>query len=87
MYREFPSYGGQQLVRVGDWVGVRQNLKPRGKKAQPNLHIELYNLKQDLAQEHDVAAQHPDVAARMERLMREQHTPSREFPLPALDKR
>lgn len=85
LYREFPSYGGQQSVRVGDWVAVRQTLKPRGKKAQPNLRIELYDLEQDVGQQHDVAAQHPDIVARMERLMHEQHAPSPEFPLPALD--
>jgi arylsulfatase A-like enzyme len=85
LYREFPSYGGQQSLRVGDWVAVRQNLKPRGKKAQPDLRIELYDLNRDIGQQHDVAAQHPDIVARMEKLMREQHASSPEFPLPALD--
>ena len=87
LYREFPSYGGQQSVRIGDWKGVRQNLMPRGKgkKAQPNLHIELYNLKDDISETKDVSAQHPDIVAKTEKIMREQHTPSAEFPLPALD--
>src|SRR5262249_42708448 len=26
LYWEFPGYGGQQAVRLGDWKGVRQNL-------------------------------------------------------------
>jgi arylsulfatase A-like enzyme len=85
LYREFPAYGGQQALRMGDWKGVRQNLMPRG-KAEPNMHIELYNLRDDLAEAKDVAADHPDVVARIARLMREQHTPSREFPFPALDR-
>lgn len=84
LYREFPSYGGQQSVRIGDWKGVRQNLVPRG-KAEPNLTIQLYNLREDPGEKNDVAAQHPDVVARVERLFREQHTPSKEFPIPALD--
>ena len=25
LYREFPGYGGQQSVRVGEWKGIRQN--------------------------------------------------------------
>lgn len=88
LYREFPGYGGQQMVRLGDWKGVRQNLFPRGKnkEAKPSMKIELYNLKDDLAESKDVAADHPDIVAQIEKLMREQRTPSREFPLPALDR-
>jgi arylsulfatase A-like enzyme len=85
LYREFPGYGGQQLVRLGDWVGVRQNLAPRGKKAKPDLTIELYNLKSDPAEQHNVAAEHPDVIAQIESLMRREHTPSKDFPMPAID--
>ncbi|MCX7824024.1 MAG: arylsulfatase [Verrucomicrobiae bacterium] len=90
LYREFPAYGGQQCVRIGYWKGVRKDLMParraKGKKpAQPNMHIALYNLKEDLAETKDVSAEHPDVVAQIERIMREQHTPSEEFPFPALD--
>ena len=88
LYREFPGYGGQQMVRLSDWKGVRQNLFPKGKNkdAKPVMKIELYNLKDDLAESKDVAAEHPDIVAQIEKIMREQHTPSREFPLPALDR-
>lgn len=85
LYREFPSYGGQQMVRIGDWKGVRQGLMPKGKNAKPDLHIELYNLAEDIGETKDVSAEHPEIIARMERLMREQHTPSPDFPFPALD--
>jgi len=87
LYREFPAYGGQQCLRVGDWKAVRQNLLPRGKgkKVESNVSIELYNLKDDIAETRDVAAQHPDIVAKLERIMREQHTPSSVFPFPALD--
>ncbi|MDD4872453.1 MAG: arylsulfatase [Kiritimatiellae bacterium] len=87
LYREFPGYGGQQSVRIGDWKGVRQNLVPRGRKAQPNLHIELYNLKNDISESKDVSEQHPDIVAKIEKIMCEQHRPSAEFPLVALDQR
>ena len=39
LYREFPGYGGQQSVRVGDWKGVRQGLEKPGP-----LRLELYDL-------------------------------------------
>jgi arylsulfatase A-like enzyme len=84
LYREFPSYGGQQAVRVGDWKGVRQNLVPRG-QAKPNLHTELYHLGNDPKESKDVSAQHPDVVAKIEKIFREQHVPSAVFPIPALD--
>jgi arylsulfatase A-like enzyme len=84
LYREFPGYGGHQSVRMGDWKGIRQNLVPRG-KARPGLGIQLYDLGKDRGETRGVAADHPDVVARIERLLREQHTPSRDFPIPALD--
>ncbi len=87
LYREFPAYGGQQSVRVGDWKAVRQGLLPAGKKAAlPVLKTELYNLKADPQETTDVAAKHPEVVAKLEKIMREQHTPSAEFPFPILDK-
>jgi arylsulfatase A-like enzyme len=91
LYREFPGYGGQQSIRVGDWKAVRRNLG--GKKGAAasqgaeaaNFHIELFNLATDPGEKHDVAEQNLDVVARLMRLMREQHTPSAEFPFAALD--
>ena len=43
--------------------------------------------KDDLGETKNVAADHPDIVAAIDRLMREQHTPSAEFPFPALDAR
>lgn len=85
LYREFSSRGGQQSIRVGDWKGVRTNLMAKGKE-KPDLHIALYNLKTDIAESKDVSAQHADIVAKMEKLMREQHVSSKEFAFPALDK-
>lgn len=48
--------------------------------------FELYKLEDDIAEAHDVAGEHPELVAKFERLMREQHVPSAEFPMPALDK-
>jgi len=80
LYREFPSYGGQQSIRVDDWKAIRTNM------SKGNLTIELYDLAEDPGEQHDVAAKHPEVVARLEALMDEQHTPSDLFPLPAVDK-
>ncbi len=91
LYRESPGYGGRQTVRVGDWKAVRQNLRPRpagkaAKAASGPVKTELYDLAVDPAEATDVAAQNPEVVARLEKILREQHVPSPEFPLPALDR-
>jgi len=50
------------------------------------LKIQLFNLRTDPGQKTNVSVDHPDVVAAIERLMREQHTPSPDFPFPALDR-
>jgi arylsulfatase A len=79
LYWEFPSYGGQQAVRLGDWKAIRQNLLKGDSKMQ------LFNLAKDIGETTDVAAQHPDIVERMRSIMREQHRPSKVFPFKALD--
>src|SRR5262249_48055762 len=95
LYREFASGGGQQSVGIGDWEGGRQNMLGAGggkvkKGKQPaaeggNMHVELYNLKSDPHETTDVSAQHPEVVAQIEKLMREQHVPNENFPFAAID--
>jgi arylsulfatase len=88
LYWEFPAYGGQQAVRMGNWKAVRQNLIPKkGKNApqSPPPTFELYDLKSDLGESRDVAAEHPDVIAKIKAVMAREHVPSAEFPFAALD--
>jgi arylsulfatase A-like enzyme len=87
LYREFPAYGGQQSLHLGQWKLVKQNLMSAGKKAKAAkpMTIELFDLANDPHEEHDVLAQHPDIVAKMEAIMHAQHTPSTVFPFPALD--
>ncbi len=79
LYREFPGYGGQQTIRVGDWKAVRQGMK-RGK-----LEIELYNIAQDVGEKNNVADEHPEIVKQLAQRMTEVRTPSELFPLPPLD--
>jgi len=83
LYREFTGYGGQQAVWVGEWKGVRQNMLRKNNKDP--LKIELYNLRTDRGEQSDVATKHPEVAARMRRLMKSEHKPSKDFPFGPLD--
>ncbi len=69
LYWEFPSYKGQQAVRMGKWKAIRKNI------FEGNMAIELYNLEVDLREENDVAAQYPDVVVEIEAIMRHARTP------------
>jgi len=83
LYWEFGGYGGQQAVRMGPWKGVRQNMLRRN-NPDP-LKIELYNLRDDIGESRDVAAQHPEIVAKIREIMEREHEPSELFPLRPLD--
>ena len=68
LYWEFPAYQGQQAVRMGDWKGLRKNI------FKGNMEIELYNLKDDPAEQNNIAAENPNIVSQIERIMVEQHT-------------
>ncbi|RFM28576.1 arylsulfatase [Deminuibacter soli] len=71
IYFEFPEKTGQVAVRMGKWKGVKSNMKK-------NLHApwEIYDLDTDRQEAHDVAAQHPDLAARFEAIVQQEHEPA-----------
>ncbi len=79
LYREFPGYGGQQSIRVGDWKAIRQGMS-RG-----NLEVELYNIAKDISESKNVAAQHPQIVADLTEKMSTVRTPSSVFPLVPID--
>jgi arylsulfatase len=75
LFWEFHGYGGQQALRMGDWKAVRRDIN------KGNTKIELYNLKDDVSEKTNVADKHADVVAKMEKRMREAHSPSKQYPL------
>jgi arylsulfatase A-like enzyme len=85
LYREYHGERGQQAVRVGDWKLIHRDLI--GTAKQPAVPTtELYNLGTDPSEKNDVAAANPKIVARLQKIMDEQHTPSKEFPFALLDK-
>lgn len=70
LYWEFPAYKGQQAVRLGNWKAIRRDI------FKGNLEIELYNLKEDMQEQHNVAEQYPEIVRKMEQIMKEAHTPA-----------
>jgi uncharacterized sulfatase len=72
LYWEFHERGFAQAVRLGNWKAVRFGTK------KP---LELYDLKSDLGEERDVAAQHPEVIAKVETILKTARTDSDLFPI------
>ena len=76
---EFFGYGGQKAVRMGDWKAVQRDIKKGA------TEIALYNLRDDLAEQDDVAAEHPELIQRMREIFAQDRTPSTVFPMPGFD--
>lgn len=87
LYREFPGYGGQQSIRVGNWKAIRTGLHPRPKdRANPKpVKTELYNLQSDPAETTDVADQNPAIVEKLEAMMAKEHRRSDLFPIALID--
>lgn len=68
LYFEYPEKGGQLAVRIGEWKGVRRDVR-----RNPQAPWELYDLSRDPEERHDVAASHPGVLARMLEVARREH--------------
>lgn len=83
LYWEFPAYGGQQALRMDNWKAVRQNMLQ--KKNPDPLRIELYDLTSDIGEQHDLAAEHPEIVAKMRQTMEAARVPSEVFPFPPID--
>ena len=75
LYWEFHEEGGKQAVRYKYWKGVRLNVN-KDKEAP----IELYDLRTDPAEQHNLAEQYPKVVKKMKKIMNEAHTRSDLFP-------
>jgi arylsulfatase A len=71
LYWEYESGGRAQAVRFGDWKAVRNNVNK-----SPDATPELYNLEEDPGETTNVAAEHPDLAARAAAYMKAAHAPS-----------
>jgi uncharacterized sulfatase len=69
----FYERGGSRALRMGNWKAVQQPMK---------APIELYDLSQDVGEQHNLAAKHPDVVEMMRKRMDAAFTTSKEWKLP-----
>lgn len=66
------EYKEEQAVRMGKWYGYKN------KKGI----LEIYDLMNNPEQDKDLSAEVPEIAAKIERIMQEEHTPSDVWPSP-----
>ena len=71
LYWEFP--GKQRAARHGDWKAVT---------IKPNKPLELYNLREDPEEKHNLAKKYPEMVIGFDKVMKEMRTPSENWPIP-----
>lgn len=74
LYFEFYEQGGRQAVRFGDWKAIREPMKTGP--------VQLYDLRRDPSEAHDIATSRPDVVARAVRYLDEAHVDDPVWPVP-----
>ena len=77
LYWEFHEQGKKQAVRFGDWKGVRLNVAK-----DPDGPIELYNLKDDIGEQKDLATENTEVTEKIKKYLETARTPSDHWPIP-----
>ena len=76
LYWEFHELGGKQAVRKGRWKGILLNVE------EESATGELYDLENDPAEQHNLAASYPDSLQELRSLMNKAHKANAAFPFP-----
>ena len=72
LYWEFYEQRGRRAVRFGDWKAIQQPVASRDQRDS----VELYDLSTDISEQHNLAANHPQLIDRSLSLFVDAHTPS-----------
>lgn len=68
IYFEYPERGGQVAIRMGQWKGIKTNLRQNPKAAW-----QLYNLATDIGEKNDVAAANPSIVQQLTTIAQQSH--------------
>jgi len=68
IYWEYPEKGGQLAIRMGDWKGVKVNLRKN-----LNSPWQIFNLKTDRNETTDIASEHPELTKRFDEIVKKEH--------------
>jgi arylsulfatase A-like enzyme len=75
LYWEFHEQGGKIAVRAGNWKAVKRDID-----STPQGTTELYDLSKDIGETDNKASSNPEIVKKMEEIMKQAHTPSKDFP-------
>ena len=68
LYFEFPENGGQLAIRMGNWKGVKTDMRQH-----PENKWMLFNLDDDRNETTDLADQHPELIKKFETIVIKEH--------------
>ena len=68
IYWEFPAYGGQIAIRMGNWKAVKTDLIKN-----PKNPWQLYDLSRDIAESKDLAESRSDLLEQFDMILRKEH--------------
>ena len=71
--KEFPTFNMTDLEGHAAWNEWPWKLHRIERKDK--VTYELYDLSKDIGEEHDIAAQHPEIVQRMKEIMKKEHSP------------
>jgi len=69
LYFEYPENGGQLAVRIGNWKGVKRNVRNN-----PSQNWELFDLSTDRNETTDVSAVNPQIISQINAIVKREHT-------------
>ena len=70
IYWEYPEKGGQLAIRIGDWKGVKTEVRKSGYKSTP---WQLFDLKDDWKETNNLAAKNPEMIKRLDEIVLKEH--------------
>ncbi|WP_430813948.1 arylsulfatase [Carboxylicivirga sp. RSCT41] len=71
LYWEYPEYGGQLAVRIGNFKAICKNVRKEN-----NTTFELFDLDTDPQEQNNIAAQHPEIIQKVNQIIKNEHTES-----------
>lgn len=71
LYWEYPEYGGQFAVRIGNYKAICKNVKKKN-----NTQFELYDLENDPREQNNIAGEHPEILEKVNQILKDEHIES-----------
>lgn len=68
LYFEYPEKGGQLAIRMGNWKGVKLNMRKN-----PHTPWMLFDLEKDPSEEKNIASEHMDIIKQLDAIVKREH--------------